>query len=91
MIWLYNNAGNYFFKKLQRINGLLNATQSSEALDGDDNASSDNMGACADCVVPDPRDCAEFPNFKALTQDRVCWITGKAGMKSCPKFPDFLS
>ena len=59
-----------FFKKIERINGLLNATQSSEPLDGDDNASADNMGTCADCVVPDPCECAEFPNFKTLTQDR---------------------
>ena len=69
---------------LESINGLRNATQSSELLDGDDNASADNMGAFPDCVVPDLRECAEFPNFKTLTQDRVCWITGNAGMKSCP-------
>ena len=72
---------------LESINGLLNGTQSSEPLDGDDNASADNMGACADCVVPDLRECAEFPNFKTLTQDRVCWSTRNAGVKSCPFDP----
>ena len=42
------------------------------------------MGACANCVDPDPRECAEFPNFKTLTQDQVSLIIGKAAMKSCP-------
>ena len=36
-------------------------------IDGDDDASADNMGTCADWVDPDARECAEFPNFKTLT------------------------
>ena len=60
------------------------ALQSSESLDGDDDASADNMGACANCVDPDPRECAEFPNFKTLTQGQVSLIFGNAAIKSCP-------
>ena len=33
---------------------------------------------------PDPRESAEFPNFKTLTQDQVSLIIGKAANKSCP-------
>ena len=36
---------------------------------------------------PDPRECAEFPNFKTLTQDQVSLIIGKAANKSCPLDP----
>ena len=50
-------------------------------------ASADNMGACANCVDPDPHECAEFPNFKTLTQDNVSLIIRKAAMKSCPLDP----
>ena len=45
------------------------------------------MGACANCVDPDPRECAEFPSFKTLTQDQVSLIIGKVAMKSCPLDP----
>ena len=34
-----------------------------------------------------PRECAEFPNFKTLTQDQVSLIIGNAAMKSCPLVP----
>ena len=46
-------------------------------IDGDDDASADNMGTCADCVDPDARECVEFPNFKTLTQDHFSLIIGK--------------
>ena len=88
---LANNFGNYFVQKIERINDSLDALQSSESLDGDDDASADNMGACANCVDPDPRECEEFPNFKTLTQDQVSLITGKAAMKSCPLDPALTS
>ena len=84
---LANNFGNYFVQKIERINDSLDALQSSEPLDGDGDASVDNMGACANCIDPDPRECAEFPNFKTLTQDQVSLIIGKAAMKSCPLDP----
>ena len=81
---LANNFGNYFVQKIERINDSLDALQSSKFLDGDDDASTDNIGACANCVDLDPRECAEFPNFKTLTQGQVSLIIGKAAMKSCP-------
>ena len=56
-------------------------------IDGDDDASADNMGTCADCVDPDAHECAEFPNFKTLTQDHFSLIIGKAAMKPCPFDP----
>ena len=56
-------------------------------IDGDDDASAENMGTCADCVDPDARECAEFPNFKTLTQDHFSLIIGKAAMKPCPFDP----
>ena len=46
-----------------------------------------NVGACADCVDPDPSECAEFPKFKTLTQHQVSLIIGKAAMKPCPSDP----
>ena len=45
------------------------------------------MDACANCVDPDPRERAEFPNFKTLTQDQVSLIIGKAVVRSCPLDP----
>ena len=84
---LANNFGNYFVQKIERINDSLDALQSSGPLDSDGDASADNMGACANCVDPDPRECAVFPNFKTLTQDQVSSIIGKAAMKSCPLDP----
>ena len=69
----------------RRLN-LSMTHQSSEPLDGDGDASADNMGACASCVDPDPR-ANVFPNFKTLTQDQVSLIIGKAAMKSCPLDP----
>ena len=42
IIWLISN---YFVLKIERINDSLDALQSSESLDGDDDASADNMGA----------------------------------------------
>ena len=45
------------------------------------------MGTCENCVDPDPRERAEFPNFKTLTQDQVSLIIGEAAMKSCPLDP----
>ena len=45
------------------------------------------MDACANCVDPDPRERAEFPNFKTLTQDQVSLIIGRAVVKSCPLDP----
>ena len=45
------------------------------------------MGACANCVDRDPCECAEFPNFKTLTQYQVSLIIGKVAMKSCPLGP----
>ena len=83
---LANNFGNYFVRKIERINDSLDALQSSEPLDGDGDASADNMGAC-NCVDPVPREYAEFPNFKTLTQDQVSLLIGKAAMKSCPLDP----
>ena len=56
-------------------------------LDGDGDASADNMVACENCVDPDLRERAELPNFKTLTQDQVSLIIGEAGMKSCPLDP----
>ena len=85
------NFGNYFVQKIERINDSLDALQSSESLDGDDDASADNMGACANCVDPDPCECAEFPNFKTLTQGQVSLIIGNAAMKSCPLDPALAS
>ena len=84
---LANNFGHYFVQKSERINDSLDTFQSSEPLDDDDDASADNMGTCADCVDPDARECAEFPNFKTLTQDQVSSIIGKAAMKPCPFDP----
>ena len=84
---LANNFGNYFVQKIERINDSLDAFQSSEPLDGDDDTSADNMSTCADCIDPDAHECAEFPNFKTLTQDQVSLIIGKAAMKSCPLDP----
>ena len=52
--------------------------------DGDDDAPSDSMDACASRVDPDPSERAEFPRFKTLTQDQVSLMIGKAAMKSCP-------
>ena len=46
------------------------------------------MGACANCVDPDLRECAEFPNFKTLTQDQVSLIIGQAAIKFCPLDPE---
>ena len=45
------------------------------------------MDACENCVDPDPRERAEFPNFETLTQDQVSLIIGEAAMKSCPLDP----
>ena len=84
---LANNFGNYFVQTIERINDSLDALKSSEPLDGDDDASADNMGACADCVDPDGRECEELPNFKTLTQDQVSLIIRKASMKSFPLDP----
>ena len=56
-------------------------------IDGDDDASADNMGTCADCVDPDALECAESPNFKTLTQDHFSLIIGKAAMRPCPFDP----
>ena len=84
---LVNNFGNYLVQKIELINNSLDALRSSEPLDGDGDASADNMGACANCVDPDPRECVEFPNFKTLTQDQVSLIIGKAAIKSCPLDP----
>ena len=84
---LANNFGNYFVQKIGRIYDSLNALQSSQPLDGDDDAPADSMDACANCVDPDPRERAEFPNFKALTQDQVSLIIGRAVVKSCPLDP----
>ena len=84
---LANNFGNYLVQKIELINDSLDALQSSEPLDGDGDASADNMGSCANCVDPDPRECGEFPSFKTLTQDQVSLIIGKAAMKSCPSDP----
>ena len=61
---LANNFGNYLVQKIELINVSLDALRSSEPLVGDSDASADNMGACANCVDPDPCECAEFPNFK---------------------------
>lgn len=55
----------------------------SEPLDGDDDTSTDNMGTRTNCVDPGSHKCAEFPNFKTLTQDQVSLIIGKAAIKSC--------
>ena len=71
---LANNFGNYFVQNIGRIYDSLNALQSSEPLDGDDDAPADSMDACANCVDPVPRERAEFPNFKTLTQDQVSLI-----------------
>ena len=68
---LANNFGNYLVQKIELINDSLDALRSSEPLDGASDASADNVGACANCVDPDPRECVEFPNFKTLTQDQV--------------------
>ena len=84
---LANNVGNYLVQKIELINDSLDALRSSEPLDGASDASADNMGACANCVDPDPGECVEFPNFKTLTQDQVSLIIGKAAMKSCPSDP----
>ena len=84
---LANNFGNYFVQKIERINDSLDALQSSKPLDGDGDASADNMGVCVICVYPNPRECAEFPNLKTLTQNQVSLIIGKAAMKSCPLDP----
>ena len=84
---LANIFGNYFVQKIGRIYDSLNALQSSEPLDGDDDAPADSMDACANCVDPVPRERAGFPNFKTLTQDQVSLIIGKAVMKSCPLDP----
>ena len=84
---LANNFGNYFVQKIERINDSLDALQSFKPLDGDGDASADNMGVCAICVYPNPRECAEFPNLKTLTQNQVSLIIGKAAMKSCPLDP----
>ena len=84
---LANNFGDYFTQKIERINDSLDVFQSSEPLDGDDDASADNMGTRADCVDPDARECAEFPNFKTLTQDQVSLIIGKEAMEPCPFDP----
>ena len=84
---LANNFGNYLVQKIELINDSLDALQSSEPLDDDGDASADNMGACANCVDPDPRECGEFPSFKTLTQDQVSLIIGKAAIKSCPLDP----
>ena len=84
---LANNFGNYLVQKIELINDSLDALRSSEPLDGDSDASADNMDACANCVDPDPRECVEFPNFKTLTQDQVSLIIGKAAMKSWPLDP----
>ena len=35
-----------------------------------------------------PRECAEFPNFKTLTQDQVSLIIGQAAIKFCPLDPE---
>ena len=87
MIWLIIFATILYSIKIERINDSLDALQSSEPLDGDGDASADNMAACANCVDPDPRECVEFPNFKTLTQDQVSLIIGKAAMKSWPLDP----
>ena len=87
MIWLIIFATILYRIKIERINDSLDALQSSEPFDGDGDASADNMGACANCVDPDPCECVEFPSFKTLTQDQVSLITGKAAMKSCPLDP----
>ena len=87
MIWLIIFATILYRIKIERINDSLDALQSSEPLDGDGDASADNMGACANCVDPDPRESVEFPSFKTLTQDQVPLIIGKAAMKSCPLDP----
>ena len=84
---LANNFGNYFVQKIERINDSLDALQSSKPLDGDGDASAYNMSVCAICVYPNPRECAEFPNLKTLTQNQVSLIIGKAAMKSCPLDP----
>ena len=84
---LANNFGNYLVQKIELINDSLDALQSSEPLDDDGDASADNMGACANCVDPDPRECGEFPSLKTLTQDQVSLIIGKAAIKSCPLDP----
>ena len=84
------NFGNYFVQKIERINDSLDALRSSEPLVGDSDASADNMGACINCVDPDPCECAEFPNFKTLTQGQVSLIIGKAATKSCPSDPVVL-
>ena len=68
---LANIVGNYLVQKIELINDSLDALRSSEPLDGASDASADNVGACANCVDPDPRECVEFPNFKTLTQDQV--------------------
>ena len=47
-----------------------------------------NVVACADCVDPDPSECAELPKFKTLTQHQVSLIIGKAAMKPCPLDPN---
>ena len=76
---LANNFGNYFVQKIELtgLNDSLDALQASELLDGDGDASADNMGACANCVDPDPRECAEFPNFKTLTQGQASLFIGR--------------
>ena len=48
---LANDFGNYFVQKIERINDSLDAPQSCEPLDGDGDASTDNMGSCANCIV----------------------------------------
>ena len=68
---LANIVGSYLVQKIELINDSLDALRSSEPLDGASDASADNVGACANCVDPDPRECVEFPNFKTLTQDQV--------------------
>ena len=85
------NFGNYFVQTIERINDSLDALQLSEPFDGDGDTSADNMDACANCVDPDPCVCAEFPNFKTLTQDQVSLIVGKVAMKSCPLDPAPIS
>ena len=86
MIWLIILA-TILYRRLNDSDAL----QSSEPLDGDGDASADNMGACANSVDPDPRECAEFPNFKTSTQDQVSLLIGKAAMKSCPLDPALTS
>ena len=62
---LANNFGNYFVQKVERINDSLDTLQSSEPLDGDEDASAGNISACASsrmCRVPKLQDLGGRPS-----------------------------